>query len=331
MRSPPSLLTVMSMLAITGCMPDGTGSGSGALTETSECRLAGSGAIGADSFGGDVHDESGSAAGGWSHVAPGGALEGAPDALFCRINGSIVADVDGHGSWNGVPGHVFRLHVQDRGTQTSERVAGTPGTVSVTATRTYRPDHATDGAADWAEGADVTVPASIAVTVGNGGHGTVELTLVEHDSGEPIRCTYASSARGTAYALVSCARMSDDDDDGHHGHGRGHDSHGRGWGWGHLRHGCRGDGWAVDPSIVAGSVIEASSVELHVVSGSDRHPSRRDARTTVVATLSVTPYVLETVGEPDFYRLAVWGPDGSLVYSRSGDLTSGDLTISLLE
>lgn len=327
MRSSPTLTLVLSLVTIQACTAEGERVGSGALVETSTCELAGSGTLGPDSFEGDVYDDAGAAVGGWSHLAPSGAFEGEASSIVCRLNGATVGDIEGLGSWNGVPGHQFNVHVQDRGTQTIERVPGTPGTVTVIASRTYRPEHATDGAADWAEGADVTVPVSIPVTIGNAGCGEVEVTFIEYDTGEAIRCTYEANESGSAYDFEECERQEEDDDGDCHRHtrGRGHDGH-HGLGWGHHR--CE-DGQE-DPSIVAGAVLEVSSVVVHIEDGSDRHPSRRAARTEVAAAFSVTPYVLETIGEPDFYRIVIWDAAGALVYTRQGDLDSGDLRVNLL-
>ncbi len=42
-------------------------------------------------------------------------FQGDPDLVRCRMNGSVVADLDGPGTWNGEAGYTFRLNVQDRG------------------------------------------------------------------------------------------------------------------------------------------------------------------------------------------------------------------------
>ena len=196
-------------------------------------------------------------------------------------------------------------------------VSDTSGTL--TATRTYSPSRWTDGDASWEDGAEVEIPASLPVTVGNGGNQWSRLTFVDYHSAEPIRCSYrggastanprtpADIARGESYDFAFCERWVCDDTA--------------------SAHGCDGCDWERDPALVPGVSIDASSVEAHVQHGSSRFPDRHHAQTTIAVDLDVTPYI-ETPGLADKYKLTVFPPDaGPAIYEVSGDLTSGDLTV----
>lgn len=311
----PVLLVV---LALTGCVagPDST-LGTDELVVTSHCAIAGVGAIASGaSFDGDIHDVGGVPMGEWDHALARDALVGAPSTLVCRINGSRIADATGTGTWNGEPGYQYTLHVQDRGDPTLvTRVPGAPITQTVVATHTYSPSRWTDGTIAFTDGALVAVPDVLPVTVGNAGNQWARLTFVDHDTGEPIRCSYRGGAstanptrpsdiaRGLTYAWDRCETCR-------------YDSRGR----------CT---YETDASIVVGTTLDVDSLELHVQQGSSRFPDCDDARTTITLELTTTPFVMSQP-DPDYYRLLVFDAAGTLVHFSDGDLVSGDLTITQL-
>ncbi len=126
----------------------------------------------------------------------------------------------------------------------------------------------------------------------------------------------------------------DHDDDGHHGDdGHGDDDDGHHGDDGHGE--CHDDDhtavcvWTTAPSVVVGTTLDVDSVDLHVENGSSRYPSCIRARTTVTLDLEASPFVL-ALPEPDYYRLLVFDPAGTVVLFTDGDLASGDLTIAQL-
>lgn len=305
------------MALAVGCGRDdgGAAAATSTLVITSHCSLSGAGALSSgDSVAGDIHDEGGVATGSWTHDGAAGVLVASPAEIVCRINGSRVADVTGTGSYGGVAGHTFSLSVQDRGAPGGAmRLPGAPETRTLVGTRTYSPSRWTDGVTSFAEGALVAVPASLPVTVGNAGNQWAHLTFVDHDSGDPIRCSYRGGAsrsnpvspddvaRGLEYRWARCERWN----------------------------AAGGGAYERDASLVVGSVLDVDSIELHVQHGSSRYPSCDDAETTVTLALSVTP-LASRPSEPDYYRLLVFGPTGDLVLFTDGDLASGDLAIAAL-
>lgn len=289
-----------------------------ALVVTSACRVSGAGTLATgESMSGDIHDDAGTAVGSWTHTLGTETFVGSPDVLTCRINGSTIADVMGTGSYEGVPGYSFTLHVQDRGDPSSPtRLPGPPETRTITASRTYSPSRWTDGTVDFADGALLEVPASLPVTVGNAGNGWTHLTFVDHDSGESIRCMYRGGAAhacpstpsdttaGLTYTFARCERLHCDP----------HPSR------------CDECAYETDGTIVPGTTLDVDSIELHVQSGSNRHPSYHSARTTVALSIEVSPFTTRPA-EPDYYRFLVFDPSGAVVMLADGDVASGDLAI----
>jgi hypothetical protein len=310
-------LLVVSSAALAGCVGEDPDSDTSALIVTGHCRVGGSGAVASGAtFTGDVHDVGGTPAGSWNHTDSSGVLVGTPTSLVCRINGATLADVTGSGSWNGTAGYTYNLHVQDRGNASSpSRVPSAPVTETLVASRVYSPSEWNDGALSFADGALVAVPASLPVTEGNAGNQWARLTFVDHDTGEPTRCSYrggASRANPTSAADIAS---------------------GLSYEWARCET-CAYDAsgecvWETDPTIVIGTTLDVDSMELHVQHGSSRFPTCDDARTTVSLGITVHPFVI-TVPLPDYYRLSVFDPSGALVLFRDGDLTSGDLSIAQL-
>lgn len=311
-RSSRTFIAVaIAVTAAAGCASPPADVGSDNLIVTTRCRVVGAGTVAGDSFEGDVHGDVTAPAGSWTHRTSGGdVLVAVPDFLECRINGAIIADFDGRATWNGAPDYYFTVQIHDRGVPTPTRSPGTPTTVSVSATRLYSPSRWLDGTLAWPDGALVTVPASLPVTVGNAGNQWARVTFTLWGSGEPVRCSYRGGARtanprdpadvaaGLSYRFVRCERLDPD--------------------------GC---GWERDPSIVAGTEHDVEALEVHVQHGSSRHPSRSRAQTTVTVDFAATPFVV-TTPESDWYSLRVFAPDAvTLVHEAEGELTSGDIDV----
>ncbi len=307
----PATLTLVMLPGCVGALgSDREGEVLSEVITTSECSVIGSGTIETGStFAGDVHDEGGIAVGAWSHETAGADMfVGDPASLICRLNGAIVADVEGTGTWNGVAGHRFRLHVQDRGEPGPPVIVpGTPTSLTVTASRTYSPSRWTDGTASFPGGSVVTIPAALPVTEGNAGNQWAWLTFTESGSGDEIRCRYrggASTANPRTPADVAAGLSYDFSD-------------------------CQRRG-APDPALVAGASIDASSLVLRVQHGSTRYPDRRcRAVTRVSVDLTVTPYV-SIPREGDYYRLTIFDAADELVHFEDGDTTAGDIAVRLL-
>jgi hypothetical protein len=336
-------------VAITGCASPTPGDvvGSAApLLITSHCTLNGTAGL---PGGIDIHGSiTGvpSITGTWTNTDPAGSFVGTPTALTCRIDGATLADVSGTGTYDGASGYTFSLHVQDRGVPgTPTRSPGTPTPETLTATRTYSPGTSTDATLAFALGATVPVPASLPVTTGNAGDEWASITFVDHDSGSPLRCVYrgdlpdcddrhegaVSSGSGSQYVFVACEWGAPDphahcDDGEHHGDDRGHDDHEMERSIDDEQR-CGALVWTIDPTIVAGSVIDTDSVLLHIVDGSHRSPRPSHPITIVTWSFTATPFVIR-VPEPDFYRLEVFDSTGAMVDFAAGDLSSGDLTIA---
>jgi hypothetical protein len=311
-------LCTLSIGALSGCSSAGPGdlgvAEDGLAIESGHCALSGSGVLPpGDSFVGSVHDEGGTPTGSWSHTTSTlDVLEGIPTTLLCRVNGSTVANVGGTATWNGEPGYTFQLQVQDRGVASPpERVLGAVETQTLVASREYSPTVWNDGELAFPEGALVTIPETLPVTVGNAGNQWARLTFVDYETGDEIRCDYRGGAQGNnprtaegiaaggEYRLVRCRALDD---------GR-----------------CSDDS-DLDP----GDVIEVSSVHLRVHHGSGIYPSRDAALTEVSVDLTVQPYELVSIGVTDFYLIRVIDPTGAFIYQNSGDLILGDTTVTLL-
>lgn len=328
------------LLALSACEGSVVDSRTGALeVVTPQCSVGGMGTMpSGDGVFGDVRDEGSGPFGAWSHATDAGdALVGEPDWLECRINGSRVGNFSGVGTWNGDPGYTFRVQVQDRGTAPEPmRVPGTAETLTLDGTRYYRPTSWDDGRVEYTDGAAVVIPETMPVVEGNAGNGRTTLTFTLHETGERVRCDYRGGARtamprtprdiaaGLTVHLQRCHVLGprddrdDEDDDDHRcgGRRRGHD-----------------DDEAMHTSPYgAGSVLDVDAIDLHVQSGaaSIHRALCRTTPTTVRFSGEVVPYEVVTTGEHDYYRIFVWGPDGSLVHFDDGDLTAGDLSVSLL-
>jgi hypothetical protein len=289
-------------------------SGGALMVESNHCRVEGFGELsdGVSMFG-EIHDEGGVPVGSWTHTtAEDDEFIGSPATLACRLNGSRVADVSGTGTWNGVPGHYFILEALDRRNPSHPVIVpGPTESRNLSATRTYSPSRWTDGSLSYPLGAQVVIPASMPVTVGNAGNQWTWLTLTESGSGETIRCKYRGGAskanptsrrdieRGETVTLDQCQRA-----------------------------GSR-DRWITDAALVAGAELEVTEVELHVQNGSSRFPSCRDAQTTVSVNIEVTPNV-QVNAPADEYIFRVYDPSGVLVHSADGELATGDLAVALM-
>jgi len=127
----------LAVFASLGCTTDRegvVGSSQTGLGTPAPCMVTGGGAIDpaadghVDEWGGNArpHPVTGDVMGRLSHTtAAGDTLEGDVEFLLCRSNGgggpgvppadANLSDWGGTGSWNGAPGHGFRVHAEDRG------------------------------------------------------------------------------------------------------------------------------------------------------------------------------------------------------------------------
>ncbi len=355
------MVVALAVIACAGCarLDDGASGDPQALIVTGHCSVSALGVMpSGEAITGNIRDTGTAPTGSWQSSATGSSLVGTPNWLQCRVNGSTVADFTGTGTWNGAPGYTFRVHVQDRGTPGAPtRVEGPPTTATIVATRNYSPTRWTDGTASWAAGAYATVPNTLPVTVGNAANQWAWVTFAPDPGGAAslgyaVRCRYRGGARGQdpdsasdiaaglSYHFVDCQRPcadAHDDDDADAEHHHDGDEHG-----GHLyargddHHACEHDDddgehddWCTDTAIIAGAELQVASATVHVHNGANDLPDRHAAQTTVTLGLAVTPFVF-VAPENDFYRLAVWDPAGTLVHSADGDLSSGDIVVSLL-
>lgn len=287
------------------------------MVESNHCRVEGYGELsdGVSMFG-EIHDEDGVPTGSWTHTtAELDEFVATPATLTCRLNGSRVADVTGMGTWNSVPDHHFVLEALDRRDPSHPVIVpGPTESQTLTATRTYSPSRWQDDSLSFAHGAQVVIPASMQVTVGNAGNQWTWLTMTEADSGESIRCKYRGGAskanptsrrdieRGETVTLVQCQRLQRPNACGR---------------------------WSTDATLVAGTEIEVSEIALHVHSGSSRFPSCRRAQTTVRGSIEVTPNIV--VDAPaDEYIFRVFDPTGVLLHAADGELVAGDLAVALM-
>ncbi len=137
--------------------------------------------------------------------------------------------------------------------------------VAVEATRYFSPTRSVDGDASFSPALSFAIPASLPVTAGNAGNHKASLTI---DLGSrSIECEYRSGssqshprtpaqlALASSYVLSRCEVVQDDDGDDDDGDDD--------------------DGHHAGPSYVAGTVVRAVSVHLHIQNGDTRQPMTR--------------------------------------------------------
>lgn len=265
----------------------------GATLETDKCRILGSGAIpDGDTFDGDVTGVEEAFSGGWNHLTPAGGMiaGGAPDLVSCRINGALVATVTGPAAVDGMDGYRYRLSAQDR---SDERlVEGTPETQVLVATRGYRPKVIEDDSLEIDRRAIVTIPAALRIVEGGGSNHWATLSFDRHETGDVVTCRYRSDLSGQRMDLAVCT-------------------------------GGRFGGSAVE----AGDHVEVTSMTLHVVAAGSDELSAPGARTTVEASVDVTPLVRS---DPDRYRIVIVSETESgieLIYEAEGPVIRGDIEV----
>lgn len=286
------------------------------------CRLQGAAELpSGGSMSGEIHDEGGAVSGSWTYKSSTGdefiAELSSTSTFVCRVNGSNVADVIMTGTWNGVAGYNARLNVQDfRGSPLYVLVPGSTETQALTATRLYSPSRWFNGLLSYPLGAQVGIPASLPVTVGNAGNQWSLLNFTRVITGDQIRCMYrggASTANpkepadielGQTVTLARCEQLD-----------------------------ANGD-WNHDPALVAGVKLGVSDIVLHVQHGSSKDYSSIDAEveTTISFGLEVTPNILKDISRHDFARIAVFDPTGARVYLDEGDIDRnfGDFHVELM-
>ena len=157
------------------------------------------------------------------------------------------------------------------------------------ATRFYSPTRSVDGDANFSPAMPFAIPAAVPVVAGNAGNKKVTLTINLGTS--TIECEYQSRstqshptspaqlALASSYVLTRCEVHSgygddegddDDDDDDHRGNDRGDDDqHGHHGNSGNHRHGHH------SPTYVAGTVVSAVAVHLHIQNGDMTLPMTR--------------------------------------------------------
>lgn len=287
------------------------------------CRLHGAAELpSGGSMSGEIHDEGGAVSGSWTYKSSTGdefiaELSATTSSLLCRVNGSNVADVRTAGTWNGVAGYNAMLNVQDyRSSPQYVLVPGSTEIQTLTATRLYSPSRWFNGLLSYPLGAQVEIPASLPVTVGNAGNQWSFLNFTRVITGDQIRCMYrggASTANpkepvdielGQTVTLARCEQLD-----------------------------ANGD-WNHDPALVAGVKLGVSDIVLHVQHGSSKDYSSTDAEveTTISFGLEVTPNVLKDISRHDFARIAVFDPTGARVYLDEGDIDRnfGDFHVELM-
>lgn len=302
------LIVLLSLAGCEGIDDVGTISQAETPIETSRCSIAGSGELdNGDLVDGVARGELNGITGEWLHeVTDGTIVLGAPDFVFCSINGNRIGNTTGPATLNGQPGFEFAVRVHDHSSPTSPLRSGLGAeeTQTITATREYCPTSWQDGALAIDGTALVTIPDTLDVIVGNAGNHWATFDLDTAD-GDRVVCRYRGGsgtgypdtaeeiAGGTHYDFVRCTG----------------DDHGE---------------------IVAGDQVEVSSMVLRVQSGAHHFPSAEDAQTTV----SVDVTIQEIVTYPrvlDDYSITITHPaTRQVVFSVSGLVTDGDLAVDLL-
>ncbi len=253
---------------------------------------------------------------------------------------------DGTDGLNNIYGTTFSLPAPptpDAGVPAVDAGVCAPRSVVLEATRTYAPTHWTDGHAAFAPAFDFAIPTELPVVAGNAGNHWASLTF---DVGtRTIACRYrggssqahpsspAQRALAARYVFSSCLEVSrgpghgcdgedddqDDDDSGDDDSGdddsgdNGHGGHG-----GHARHHGSGngrtDGGTPHHTWLAGDVVQASSLTLHVHNGDSWQPlTRVRLALTERCSTSTSMHPLDAAGAPE-------GPSAAGCSSAGGTL-----------
>lgn len=309
-----SLLSLLSISIVSFLLTSGLVSAGDPIVIT-RCQLNGTGELpNGDTMVSDIRDENGVALGSWIYrTSVGDEFVGAPSSFLCRINGSAVADVLGIGTWNGISGYDFVVHVQDHNFRPTDSVLvpGPPESQELSAVRTYKPSQWIDGNLNFPLGAQVTIPASLPVTMGNAGNQWTWLLFTRAVTGDPVRCMYrggASTANpkessdialGQTVSLARCEQFN-----------------------------ATGE-WKQDPALTAGTQLGVTAINLHVQQGSTIYPTSDAAKTTVSINLEVTPNILQD--RTDTVRFVVFDSTGAMVHFADGELiTINTMNVTLM-
>jgi hypothetical protein len=163
------------------------------------CDLSTSGSIYDEAFDGSFTDhEDGFFLFDWTHSYMGNEFEAVTPHphSWCRLNGTISAEFEGTGTYNGIPGYFYSIRVEDN--------RDAPDRIVLTASITTSPTRRGEGTATFSAPTPVVIPYEIPVTVGASGPGWTRLHL-----DEVITCRYRGA--GPSYVFERCTSPSGED------------------------------------------------------------------------------------------------------------------------
>jgi len=311
------LLSLLSIAIVSFILASGLAS-AGDPVVTNRCQVNGMGELpNGDTLTIDIRDENDVAIGSWAYrTSTGDEFTGTPTGMTCRLNGSRVVDLLGisTGTKNGIGGYTFRLHLEDRDEPNSDPIL-IPGPVEtkiLAATRTYSPSRWTNSSVSFPLGAEVAIPAELPVTVGNAGNQWTWLLFTRATTKDLVRCMYRGGASSANPSEASEIQL------------------GRTVSLAHCELSDANGDWYRDPSLIAGTRLAVTTIDLIVHNGSNNFPSPDNAQTTIRIDLAVTPNIFQQ-GRTDYMRIAVFDPTGSRIYSGEGDvIESNSFVVTLM-
>jgi hypothetical protein len=137
MKTSASHAQAFSAIALSvACLFGGARNANAEAIETGHCSITGAGTLASGlGFTVSVIDSAEGVPSGTFSYTRGQVqfVSSAVTLLFCRVNGVVIGDVEGIGSFNGVDGHRFLIQIHDRGVP--QLLPGTPEIRTVTASR----------------------------------------------------------------------------------------------------------------------------------------------------------------------------------------------------
>jgi hypothetical protein len=315
---PRPLLGAAAALALAACAApaEDLGAREAPLLTLQECEvmLAGTSNLGDLFLAGATLDVLGGTGGSLLHMDPAGVVVGStgpPSRVRCRVNGTIIATVEGPTTFGGLAA-TYEYTVQDR--RGPVGVTPTPFREILVASKSYLPPTWKDDFVGIPGGGTFDLPGVIPVTVGNAGNHWTEVRYHRPapDNDEVICCYRGGSHMsdpegdvqielGTRYELDRCT---------------------------HEEIPCE-NGGGTDIGLVAGDTVAATWVRLRIIEGSSSFPPPPAAPLTEVElTLDITPIVTPSP-DPDLYRLEVFDPSGMPLYVRDAEVVTGDVSIDM--